>query len=53
MANTNHQQFCQGLPGTTSFSPADIGSSIRVAQSSGVSQRLQLSGCHGGRPFTL
>jgi len=44
MANTNNQQFCQGLPGTTSFSAANIGSSIQVTQSSGLSQRLQLAG---------
>jgi hypothetical protein len=51
MANTNHQQFCQGLPGTTSLSAANIGSSIQVTQSSGVSQRLQLFGLSWRRLF--
>ncbi len=44
MANTNHQQFCQGLPGATAYSAANIGSSIQATQSSGLSQRLQLAG---------
>jgi hypothetical protein len=51
MATTHHQQFCQGLPGTTSFSPADIGSSDQVAQSSGISQRLQFFGLSWRRLF--
>lgn len=51
MANTNHQQFCQNLPGTTSFSAANIGSSIQVTQGSGVSQRLQLFGLSWRRLF--